>query len=177
MNASDIEFRPVRSDDLAMLGEWMTRPHWQEWWGDASEEIGFVRDMVEGRDTTRPYLFLIGGEPAGYVQAWFIGDHQNEQWIAGNPWLAELPSDTVGVDISIADPQLLGRGVGTAVVSAFTRMLLAEGHTNIIIDPDSANRRAVRAYEKAGFRPIESLLGRSGDSLIMQFHVKDEESK
>jgi aminoglycoside 6'-N-acetyltransferase len=32
-----------------------------------------------------------------------------------------------------------------------------------------ANRRAVRAYEKAGFRAIPRLLGRTGDALIMQY--------
>ena len=31
--------------------------------------------------------------------------------------------------------------------------------------------RAVRAYEKAGFRPIQPLLGRTGDALIMQYEL------
>ncbi len=48
-------------------------------------------------------------------------------------------------------------------------MLLEEGHETIIIDPVSHNGRAVRAYEKAGFRPVPHLLGRTGDTLIMQY--------
>ncbi len=35
-----------------------------------------------------------------------------------------------------------------------------------------ANTRAVRAYTKAGFRPVPELLNRTGDSLIMR-HCKD----
>ena len=34
------------------------------------------------------------------------------------------------------------------------RALIAEGQRSIIIDPDAANARAIRAYEKAGFQPF-----------------------
>ncbi len=164
-----ITFRRVKLADLAMLAGWMARPHWREWWGDPEEELGHVRDMVEGRDTTLPHLFLLDGKPAGYIQAWFIGHHQNESWLTDHPWLAELPADTVGVDLSIADAANLSRGIGSAVLRAFTDTLRKDGHATIIIDPSPDNARAVRAYEKAGFRPVPTLLGRSGDALIMQF--------
>ena len=56
-------------------------------------------------------------------------------------------------------------------------MLRAEGHETIIIDPDPANTRAVRAYEKAGFRPIPALEGRTGeDVLVMQHDLKANET-
>ena len=48
-----------------------------------------------------------------------------------------------------------------------------QGHRTIIIDPDPDNRRAVRAYGRAGFRAIPQLLGRTGDTLIMQYELKD----
>ncbi len=167
---AEINFRPVTLTDLPMLGEWMARPHWRQWWGDPVEELVFVRDMIEGRDTTRPFFFELNGEAAGYIQAWYIGHHQNETWIADNPWLAELPSETVGVDLSIADAGNLSRGIGSAVLRAFAEMLWQEGHRIIIIDPDPDNHRAVRAYEKAGFRVMPQLFGKSGDSLIMQWN-------
>jgi len=165
-----ISFRPLLASDLPMLGQWMARPHWREWWGDPDEELAHVRDMVEGRDTTRPFVIEIDGEPAGYIQVWFIGEHQDESWIAEYPWLAALPIHTVGVDISLAEETMLNLGIGSAAVRAFTIDLAAKGHTTIVIDPDPANLRAVRAYEKAGYRPVPELLGKSGDSLIMQFH-------
>ena len=66
---------------------WLAEPHMQEWWGDPDEELGYIRDMVEGRDTTRPFLIALDGGPVGYIQYWFIGHHQNEQWITDHPWL------------------------------------------------------------------------------------------
>ncbi|GIK82774.1 MAG: N-acetyltransferase [Alphaproteobacteria bacterium] len=164
-----IGFRPLTGADLTMLGQWMERPHWRQWWGEPQAELALVRDMVEGRDATRPFVILLDGEPAGYIQVWFIGRHQDPQWTEDHPWLADLPPETVGVDLSLADETMLSRGIGSAALRAFVGELLAEGHGRIIIDPDPSNGRAVRAYEKAGFRPIPQLLGRTGDALIMQY--------
>ena len=165
----EIAFRPVEREDYETLRGWLNQPHMREWWGDPEEELGFIRDMVEGRDTTRPFLFTLDGTPIGYIQYWFIGHHQNEEWIKDNPWLTELPSDAVGVDLSIGDPALLSKGYGSAVVKAFVARLLEDGHRTIIIDPDPTNHRAVRAYEKAGFRTIPHLEGRTGDTLLMKY--------
>ena len=168
-----VGFAPVEPAHYALLGGWLAMPHMREWWGDPEEELGFIRDMVEGRDTTRPFMILLDGEPVGYIQYWFIGHHQNEEWIKDNPWLTALPSDAVGVDLSLGDAEKLSQGIGSAALHEFVTRLRIEGHATIIIDPDPANVRAVRAYEKAGFVPIPELLGRSGDDvLIMQHHLK-----
>ena len=99
----------------------------------------------------------MGGAPIGYIQYWFVGHHQNAEWIAEHPWLAELPADAVGVDLSIGDAARLSQGIGSAALAAFARRLQADGHRTIVIDPDPANARAVRAYAKAGFRPVPRL--------------------
>jgi aminoglycoside 6'-N-acetyltransferase len=172
MSAS-LQFRAMSAVDLPMLSAWLTTPHVAAWWGEPEVELGYVRDMIEGRDTTRPYIFSVDGEAVGYIQCWFIGDHQNASWIADHPWLAELPSDAVGVDLSIGDAGKLSRGIGSAALRAFAERLVKQGHRCIIIDPDADNSRAVRAYEKAGFRAIPHLVGRTGDTLIMQYELKD----
>jgi aminoglycoside 6'-N-acetyltransferase len=172
---AQIDFVPVQPQHYALLRGWLTAPHMREWWGDPEEELGFIRDMVEGRDTTRPFLIALDDEPIGYIQYWFVGHHQNEQWVKDNPWLAELPADAIGVDLSIGDPQRLSRGLGSAALAAFVRMLRDQGHDTIIIDPDPANSRAVRAYKKAGFQPIPHLEGRTDGVLIMQHHAFEHE--
>jgi RimJ/RimL family protein N-acetyltransferase len=175
MAVRSYDFRPLVHDDLRLMRTWLERPHVREWWGDPEEELGFIRDMIEGRDTTRPFIFSVDGEPAGYIQYWFIGHHQNAQWIADHPWLAELPSDAVGVDLSIGEPDKLSRGIGSAVLQRFAQSLADQGYRTIIIDPDPANGRAVRAYEKAGFRPIPHLVGCTADTLIMQYEMTENE--
>jgi len=163
-----IGFVPVQPQHYPLLQKWLGEPHMQEWWGDPDTELGYIRDMVEGRDTTRPFLIAFEGNPIGYIQYWFIGHHQNEQWIRDHPWLSELPSEAIGVDLSIGCSEKLSMGIGSAALAAFVATLREKGHKTIIIDPDPDNARAVRAYTKAGFRPIPHLQGRTGDVLIMQ---------
>jgi RimJ/RimL family protein N-acetyltransferase len=166
------QFRPMSADDLLLMRSWLMRPHVAEWWGDPDTELGYIRDMIEGRDTTRPFIFSVDGAPVGYIQYWFIGHHQNASWIADHPWLAELPSDAIGVDLTIGEPEKLSQGIGSTVLRAFTEHLRAQGYRTIVIDPDPENERAVRAYERAGYRAIPRLLGRTGDSLIMQYQLE-----
>ena len=174
-NAHDISFRPVTPADYATLREWMSRPHMREWWGDPETELGFIR--VEGRDTTHPFIIMLSGEPAGYIQYWHIGHHQNETWVKENPWLMEFPPETVGIDLSIGDPEKLSKGIGSAALDAFTRMLRDRGFETIIIDPDPDNKRAVHAYEKAGYRPVPHLMGKTEGVLLMQHGLNSHENR
>ena len=167
-----LAFRRVTAADLPLLHGWMQRPHWRAWWGDPDEELGQVREMVEGRDSTEPYLIELDGAPAGYIQMWRIADNLFEPWLTQAPWMLDLPEDAVGVDLSLADGARLSRGIGTAVLTRFVADLRDRGFGTIIIDPDPANLRAVRAYTKAGFRPVPALIGRTGDSLIMR-HMEE----
>lgn len=154
-----------------MLRGWLESPHWQEWWGDPASELGYICDMVEGRDSTKPFLFLLDGMPAGYIQVWFIADHLKEPWLSEAPWISEVPADSVGVDIGIGSETQLSRGLGSTVVRLFVERLRAEGHTTILIDPSVKNRRAIRAYEKAGFRKWIVSRESSGqdETLIMRY--------
>lgn len=133
--------------------------------------------MVEGRDTTRPFVFELDGRPVGYIQNWYIADNLCEPWLSEAPWLRDVPPDSVGVDMSIGDAEDLCKGLGSAALKAFVQQLTAEGHDCIIIDPDTANARAIRAYEKAGFRPLLVSPEPDGDgaqaTLVMRFERHD----
>ncbi|MDY0087532.1 MAG: GNAT family protein [Coriobacteriia bacterium] len=59
-----------------------------------------------------------------------------------------------GIDISVLSPYA-GRGLGPDALKTLARHLFEErGHHRINIDPAAANPRAIRAYEKVGFRPV-----------------------
>ncbi len=171
VDASRISFRPVVHADLPILRGWMEQPHWREWWGEPKDECAMIRDMVERRDTTKPFIFRIDGRDCGYIQVWFVADQMIEPWITKAPWMAALSQGTVGVDLSVGDGEDLSKGYGTAALTAFVAMLRAQGHRTIIIDPDPENARAVACYRKAGFAPIPELEGRTGDVLLMRLEA------
>jgi RimJ/RimL family protein N-acetyltransferase len=73
-----------------------------------------------------------------------------------------------GIDQFLADADQLGRGLGTAMVSAFVARLFEDpAVTRVQTDPAPDNRRAVRCYEKAGFRPDREIDTPDGRALVM----------
>jgi len=62
---------------------------------------------------------------------------------------------------------MLGCGHGSAFIRAFVEGLLSDGTPRVLTDPDPANARAVRAYEKAGFRRQREVDTPDGRALLM----------
>ena len=80
-----------------------------------------------------------------------------------------------GIDI-VLHPDAHGRGLGAEAIGVLARHLFDDrGHHRIVIDPNAANTRAIRVYEKVGFRRVGVLReyewsaheGRWTDGLLM----------
>lgn len=86
---------------------------------------------------------------------------------AWNTGFGPQPEGTRGLDQFIGEADMLGRGHGSAFIRSFSDRLLAAGTPRVVIDPDPANARAIRAYEKAGFRRDRVLDTPDGPALLM----------
>lgn len=136
-------FDPAR--DLAMLADWLRRPHVARWWGDPAHALGAVRRHPVATGA----LIEAGDRPVGFV-CWQTPPRE-ELAAAG---LGDLRDDLVDVDILIGEPDALGRGVGPEALSQLLARLRADGVRLVGLAAAIANRHALRAYEKAGFRPF-----------------------
>ena len=108
------EFRPLAEDDLAMLHEWLNRPHVAEWWrGEVS--VDEVREKYLPRiaeaDLAHPFIALLDGEPAGYVQ--FYRCAEVPAW-----WPDDPGQGVLGIDQFLALGDRLDQGLGTAMVTS-----------------------------------------------------------
>jgi RimJ/RimL family protein N-acetyltransferase len=58
-----------------------------------------------------------------------------------------------GLDLFLGEADLLGRGIGTRVIDAFTRDVVfgREATHACVVDPDAENLPSLRAFAKAGF--------------------------
>ena len=73
-----------------------------------------------------------------------------------------------GIDQSIGEPELLGKGLGTLLVRALGDMLLGDPAVTMLqTDPDPRNLRAIRCYEKAGFRRVREIVTPDGPAVYM----------
>jgi len=139
------DFRPLTRANLPLLFEWHQRNHVLEWW-DAYTSIDALKaDTLDG--DARPFLAYANDQPIAYIQ-WYPYD-----------------AGVVGIDQFIASADSIGRGVGTDLVSQFVELLFSDSTVRaVIVDPVLHNARAIRCYEKAGFRFVE----KKGPAYVMR---------
>lgn len=136
-------FHRVTDGDLPMLRSWLQEPAVTRWWGDPVEQLARIEgDLNE--PNLRQWIVSFDSVPFAYVQDW-----DPHAWPDHS--LSGAPPGARGVDPFIGRPDMLGRGHGSAFLRLFAERLMEEGASCVLIDPEEANRPAVRAYEKAGF--------------------------
>lgn len=135
-----VRLRPFVEEDVEPMTLVVTAPEIAEWWRhyDAAKVRGeFVED------------------PAATA---FAIEHDGA-FIGAIAYYEETDPDYLHatVDVTI-DAAYVGRGLGTDALRTLARYLFEQrGHHRITVDPAVANARAIRAYEKVGFRPVGTM--------------------
>jgi aminoglycoside 6'-N-acetyltransferase len=152
------EFRAFSEADFPMIRTWLALPHVTEWWGDTDEQFALVSGDLTHPDMDQ-YLVSAAGRPFAYLQCYKLST-----W---NQGFGAHPRGTRGIDQFIAEPDMVGCGHGSALIRQFVGGLFASNIPRVVTDPDPDNVRAVRAYEKAGFRPKRMVDTPDGPALLM----------
>lgn len=160
-----MDFRLLRSGDVPMLHAWLARPHVAEWWGAQGTVEALAAEyaecMVPGA-RNQAYIVHLDGTPLGFIQSYTVMG-SGDGW-----WPGETDPGARGIDQFLADETRLGQGLGTAMVRAFVDRLLADpAVTTVQTDPDPRNGRAIRCYEKAGFRRVREVETPDGRASLM----------
>ena len=153
------DVRTATSADLPLLRRWVGQPHWREWWGDPEKAVAEISAALESIET-EPLIVELDGKAVAYIQSY------DPHLADGHPY-QDQPFGTLGLDISIGPAELLGNGHGPAILTEFTNQLFEEGCVRVIVDPDPSNKRAIRAYQKAGFVVFDERTSELGPALMM----------
>jgi aminoglycoside 6'-N-acetyltransferase Ib len=162
---AEFEFLQMVPADIPMLNEWLHRPHIAERWGEQAtdEELHahyFTPDP--GAPNTYRYIVWRSGRPIGFIQSYVPAEEHGDWW----PDVSD--SSIRGIDQLLADGDQLGQGIGTAMVRAFVDRLFEDPTVaRIQTDPSVNNRRAIRCYEKVGFRAVGEIDTPDGRELLM----------
>jgi aminoglycoside 6'-N-acetyltransferase len=131
-----VVLRPATEADVPELVAILREPEVARWWGDRVDDD--LREALADADTT-VWVVLDGDDIIGMVQAWEETDPMYRH---------------AGIDISL-HPGWHGRGLGVDTVRTVARHLFEDrGHHRVTIDPAAHNARAIRSYERVGFRPV-----------------------
>lgn len=104
-----------------------------------------------GKDKVTPCIIEYEGKPIGYIQ--FYPDPEPDE-VFGNE------KNVFGIDLFIGEPEFWSKGLGSTSLRMLVEYLFANTNAvKIVIDPDVDNTRAIRAYEKAGFRKVKIIAG------------------
>jgi aminoglycoside 6'-N-acetyltransferase len=145
----------MREEDLALLATWLAEEHVQRWWRDPSapqhvEEKYLPR--LRGAEPTEMFVILHADEPVGFIQRYLMRNHPD--WARTLSSTGQVFREAAGIDYAIGRSDLVGRGIGSAVVAAFSESLFEElaDVTDIVVTPQAANVASCRILEKAGYR-------------------------
>jgi aminoglycoside 6'-N-acetyltransferase len=145
--------------DLPLVRRWLAAPHVAQWWGDADEQFALVAADLDHPDMNQ-FIVVTDDRPIGYLQC-----YEPPAW-SDHPFGSQ-PKGACGIDQFIGEPDMIDRGHGSAFIRTFIERLLGAGTPRILTDPDPVNTRAIRAYEKAGFRGDRFLDTPEGGALLM----------
>ncbi|WP_146691295.1 GNAT family N-acetyltransferase [Bradyrhizobium canariense] len=148
----------MTTSDLALIRGWLALPHVREWWGDPDEQYALVSGDLD-EPAMDQYIVCFAGNPLGYLQCYDL-----TEWNTG---FGPQPPGTRGIDLFIGEPDMIGRGHGSALIRCFVDERLQKGAPRIVTDPDPDNSRAIRAYAKAGFQSDRVVDTPDGPALLM----------
>jgi aminoglycoside 6'-N-acetyltransferase-1b len=160
-----LRFERLTQADLPMLAEWLRRPHVAEWWTDC-QTLAEVREQflptLTVDSTVVPYIAYLESLPIGYIQS-YVAAGAGDGW-----WPDEHDPGVRGIDQFLADVHSAGHGIGTQMVREFVQFLFEDpAVTRIQADPAPSNLRAIRCYEKAGFRRVGVINTPDGAAMLM----------
>lgn len=161
-----ITLRPMEDtmDDYTAMRSWFLEPELQRWvWCNEKGETDVSLERIIEKYGQRikhpvdvfPYFILKSGDPIGFIQYYF-----------------QSPT-TVGLDMWIGTPADRGQGYGSEALRQMTQWIHYShpSVTELFIDPEADNHRAVHCYRKVGFRDAGEYTDEEGARcLLLKMH-------
>ena len=152
-----VGLRLLEDNDKTLLLKWLTDERILNFWEGKSSvyDLDRITEKYYSEEDVEIIRTIIeyDGKSIGYVQMYKLNDELLNEY--------EYPlTDKVvyGIDQFIGEPEYWDKGIGTKFMKLVLQYLTKEKNADIIIlDPHADNPRAIRCYEKVGFKKIKFL--------------------
>ncbi len=172
----EILIRDFTESDLTLLLKWLTDDRVLEFY--EGRDVRFTGETLAAHFLEEipggfRVIFEYGDTPIGYGQAYRLSGEMFEEY--------DYPDDgrvVFAMDQFIGEPDYWSRGIGTSFLRIMADYLKNDKAADVILlDPHQNNFRAIRAYEKTGFRIIrplpehEMFEGKKVDCWLMELNL------
>ncbi len=158
------QFEPLGTQHFDILREWLRTPEIQRWYGNESYLETIENRLSDPRISMM--MVLLDGSPLAYTQNYDVFG-----W--GGHHLDFLPRGSRGIGTFIGQQDMLSKGHGENYLRCLIARLFQAGVPAIGIDPHPDNKRAIRAYEKLGFKGDKERETKWGRVLLMALYPPD----
>lgn len=142
----DISLRIATPADVPLLQYWDSQPHTvasdpDDW--DWEAELSYQPPWRE------QLIAELNGRPIGFMEIMDPALDESHYW-------GDVPQNLRAIDIWIGEAADLGKGYGTVMMKlALESCFRSKAVTAVVIDPLATNTKAIRFYERLGFRFVE----------------------
>jgi aminoglycoside 6'-N-acetyltransferase len=175
----DLAVRELTGEDAGLLVKWLSDPQVLAFYEgrDRPHDSVLVRQhFYELRGGIDACIVQYEGRAIGYMQFYPIGEEERDVYGYSDETLT-----IAGMDQFIGEPAYWNRGIGTQLMTAAIDYLVnGKGVNLIVMDPQTWNERAIRCYEKSGFRKKRLLEkherheGELRDCWLMKYRVQEQ---
>jgi aminoglycoside 6'-N-acetyltransferase len=166
--AEPIAFRRLEHADLPLMRDWLNRPHLRRFYQKAPIALDQVRaeygPVIRDEEPGLAHLALVrGGRPFGYAQCYRLMDWPD--------YAAEIGvGDGVSMDYFIAQPELIGCGLGKAMLAAYLADVVFPtfpDEQRCVVCHERANQASGGVLRSLGFAWVRDLVEGGEPSRMM----------
>ncbi len=178
----DLKIRFLTEKDFPILYRWLTDEKVLEFYGgrDKKYTLETIKEHFTKpwKDEVLRVIIEFQGKPIGYGQIYKMYDELYEDY-----HYSKTDEIVYGMDQFIGETEYWSKGIGTRYIKMIFEFLRKERNVNaVILDPHKNNHRAIKSYQKAGFRIIEDLPqhelheGKKEDCYLMEYRYQDNDT-
>ena len=153
----EISLRLLSEQDKNLLLKWLTDERVLNFWEGKSAvfDLDRITEDFYGEENLEVIRTIIEyqGQAIGYLQMYKLDNEALEEY-----GYQSTNKVIYGIDQFIGEPEYWDKGIGTKFMKLVLQYLTnSKGAEIVILDPHADNPRAIRCYEKVGFKKIKFL--------------------
>ncbi len=145
-----LKVRQLAEKDQSLLAKWLSDPA--------------VLEFYEGRDNPfdvekiKNQYYTSGDQISRCIVEWNEQEIGYIQYYELEEMKLEVMERTYGTDQFIGEVEYWNQGIGTLLVSSMVKYLIeTKKAKSIVMDPQTRNTRAIKCYQKCGFKKVRIL--------------------